>query len=42
MKTGIGKTSYLLPIFSSIVKYDVLIMTLDNLVIDTFENMDKF
>jgi hypothetical protein len=42
MRTGIGKTSYLLPIFASIVKYDVLIMTMDNLVKDTFENMDKF
>jgi hypothetical protein len=42
MRTGIGKTSYLLSIFASIVKYDIIILTMDNLVRDTFENMDKF
>jgi hypothetical protein len=42
MRTGIGKTSYLLPIFSSISKYDVVILTMDDLVYDTFQNMDKF
>ncbi len=42
MRTGIGKTSYLLAIFSSIAKYDIVIMTMDNLVKDTFNNMDKF
>ncbi len=42
MRTGVGKTSYLLAVFASIVKYDVVILTMDNLVRDTFENMEKF